>query len=45
MYSGAAVDGLNVVVVVVVVVVGGGRYTGASYDGAGLMMDGRLSEA
>jgi len=39
------VDGLSVVVVVVVVVVGGGRYTGASYDGAGLTTDGRLSEA
>jgi len=45
MYTGADVDGLNVVVVVVVVVVGGGRYKGASYDCAGLMTDGRASEA
>lgn len=43
MYTGADVDGLNVVVVVVVV--GGGRYTGDSYDCAGLMTDGRASEA
>jgi hypothetical protein len=42
MYTGADVDGLNVVVVVVV---DGGRYKGASYDCAGLMTDGRASEA